>query len=49
MRCTAALSEFIISSGPLLDKGGGKRRGKAEDQTEEPEDVDPDSISSGFE
>jgi hypothetical protein len=39
----------LISSGPLLDKSGGKRRGKAEDQTEEPQDVDPDSIGSGFE
>jgi hypothetical protein len=48
MGCTTTLSEFLISSGPLLDKSGGKRRGKAEDQTEEPQDVDPDSSSSGF-
>ncbi len=48
MRRTTALNELQISSSPLLYESRGKRRGKAKDQTEEPQDVDPDSRGSGF-
>jgi hypothetical protein len=43
-----ALNELLIPSGPLLYKSRRKRRGKAKDQTEEPQDVNPDGSGGGF-
>jgi len=48
VRCTTTLNELLIPSSPLLYKSRRKRGGKAKDQTEEPQDVDPDGIGSGF-
>ena len=49
MRCTTVLSELQISSGPLLQERRGKRGGKSKDQTEEPQDINPDGRVGGFE
>ena len=49
VRCTAAQRESQISSGPLLHQSRSKRASQAEDQTEDPHHVNPDSRSFGLE
>src|SRR6266702_2393106 len=49
VRCTVLLRKLLIPSGPLLHQCRGKRASQAEDQTEEPQHVDPEGGSCWFE
>src|SRR6266404_4518267 len=49
VRRTAVLREFVVPSGPLLHQCRGKRAIQTEDQTEEPQHVDPDGGCCGSE